>query len=139
MGMYDHIRCLAPLPDGFDATGVEFQTKDTDSQYLDDYTIREDGALIYHSVKIVSTPKEELPYPDAPEGSLRSICGIFKRVPTGDVVVPFHGCLRFYGEGHEYEALYDRGRLIRIDAVPDEEPSPTPARDGERDEKGGGK
>ena len=129
MGMYDHIRCLAPLPDGLDATGIEFQTKDTDEQYLDDYTIREDGTLIHHSVKIVSTPKEELPYPDAPEGSLLSICGIFKRVPTGDVVVPFHGCLRFYGNDksdkwHEYEALYDRGRLIRIDAVAQEEPAP---------------
>ena len=121
MGMYDHVRCNRPLPDGSSPVGREFQTKDTDSQLLDDYTIREDGALIHHTTRIEDTPKDKLPYPDAPKGSLLSICGIITRAPTGDVVVPFHGRLRFYDEGGEYEALYDRGRLIRIDAVNDDE------------------
>ena len=120
MGMYDYIRCEHPLPDGSLPLGRVFQTKDTDAQFLDDYTIRADGTLVHHTTRIEDTPKDKLPYPDAPKGSLLSYCGIITRVPTGDEVVPFHGCLRFYDETSKYEALYDRGRLIRIDAVSDD-------------------
>jgi hypothetical protein len=45
MGMFDYIACYYPLPDGEDGAGMEFQTKDTDSQYLDRYEIRADGTL----------------------------------------------------------------------------------------------
>ncbi len=44
MGMYDYIHCKYPLPiEG--ANELEYQTKDTDEQYLDHYEIREDGTL----------------------------------------------------------------------------------------------
>lgn len=45
MGLFDYIRCEYPLPDGFDGD-VEYQTKDTPNQYLDRYTIAEDGRLL---------------------------------------------------------------------------------------------
>lgn len=45
MGMFDYVICNYPLPDGEDGSGREFQTKDTDSQYLDRYEIRADGTL----------------------------------------------------------------------------------------------
>ena len=44
MGMFDHIRCDHPLPDGFDG-GLTYQTKDTDEQYLSHYLIAADGTL----------------------------------------------------------------------------------------------
>jgi hypothetical protein len=44
MGMFDNVKCLYPTP-WPDASEVEWQTKDTDAQYLDDYEIRADGTL----------------------------------------------------------------------------------------------
>jgi hypothetical protein len=44
MGMFDYLRCRYALPVS-GANELEFQTKDTDSQYLDNYEIREDGTL----------------------------------------------------------------------------------------------
>ncbi len=44
MGMYDKVKCLYPTP-WPDSKEVEYQTKDTEAQYLDDYEIREDGTL----------------------------------------------------------------------------------------------
>ena len=44
MGMFDDIKCKYPLPlDG--ANALDYQTKDTDAQNLDNYEIREDGTL----------------------------------------------------------------------------------------------
>lgn len=44
MGLFDYLHCKYPLPvDG--ANALEFQTKDTDAQYMDHYEIREDGSL----------------------------------------------------------------------------------------------
>jgi antitoxin YefM len=107
MGLYDNLLCKCPLPDGWVPTGT-FQTKDTPAQYLDTYVIREDGTLLHQE--------------------------------SGEVV-PIHGCIEFYdtnvnaycprvGGGHvlttsdgqppwraNYEALYDRGKLIRIDGA----------------------
>lgn len=122
MGVFDYIRCHHPLPDGF--TGdLEYQTKDTDEQYLGHYTIREDGALVHHA-----TTHEFKDDPTHPLGMS------LHREPTGDVVVPFHGALNFYTGNHsgasargyitpdgshgwwrEYTALYDHGRLLKIE------------------------
>jgi len=122
MGLYDHIRCHYPLPDGF-TEDLEYQTKDTDEQHLGHYTIRDDGALIHHAT--THEFKEDAEHP----------LGIsLHREPTGDVVVPFHGALTFYtsnwsgsspkgyitedgkhGWSREYTALYDRGKLIKIE------------------------
>lgn len=44
MGLFDYVNCKYPLPvDG--SNEREYQTKDTPSQYMDRYEIREDGQL----------------------------------------------------------------------------------------------
>ena len=45
--MYDDIRVLYKLPVGGSQT--EFQTKDTESQFCDQYELREDGTLWRHA------------------------------------------------------------------------------------------
>lgn len=46
MGMFDHIRCEAALPDGFDASQELFQTKSLPDPWLTVYTITAEGRLI---------------------------------------------------------------------------------------------
>jgi hypothetical protein len=43
MGMFDYIRSELALPD--DPPAIQWQTKDTPSQYMDVYEIRADGSL----------------------------------------------------------------------------------------------
>lgn len=44
MGVFDYLRCHYPLPvEG--ANALEYQTKDTDAQYMENYEIRADGTL----------------------------------------------------------------------------------------------
>ena len=88
MGMFDYIECQYPLPDGFvPAVGELAQSKDTDSQYLDVYQMRADGS-------------------------------IWHLEPSSH-----HGALQFYyynpktKESHEYVALYDHGKLLKIETV----------------------
>ncbi len=63
MGMFDNVRCDYPLPwpeaKGF---GAEWQSYDTDAQYLDEYEIRADGTLWHHAydVRWESDPKAPL-------------------------------------------------------------------------------
>lgn len=101
MGMYDEVVCSHALPDGWNPAGHVFQTKDTDCD-LDRYVLEVDGRLTLDGEPI-----------------------------------PFHGALNFYtsnwggcGMGLEmtsddtppwradYTALYDNGKLVRIDATP---------------------
>lgn len=60
MGLFDYVRCKYPLPVA-GAEGLEFQTKDTPSQYMDLYEIREDGSLWHETYDIVdrSDPSKE--------------------------------------------------------------------------------
>lgn len=44
MGMFDYIRCEYPMP-ATGANDLEYQTKDTPSQFMDLYLIRADGSL----------------------------------------------------------------------------------------------
>jgi hypothetical protein len=111
MGMFDYIVCKHPLPDGFDASKVEWQTKDTDSQYLDIYTITEDGRLLFGAWRD-GKRSPDVPQPD------------------------FHGDIFFYGndggwnapEGYywrEYRARFSEGKLLRIDLIECEHRTPS--------------
>lgn len=51
MGMFDEITCDYPLPDGFTGRLV-YQTKDTDRQQLDMYTITADGFLTVDGARV---------------------------------------------------------------------------------------
>lgn len=114
MGMFDHVRCEVPLPDGF--TGA-MQTKDFDC-VLGTLLIRADGRLMIQECDWEEVPLEERPNPVIPFlGSRRAIN---KRWHDLD----FHGDFRFHGsEGvggkwHEYAARFTHGTLESIDVVP---------------------
>jgi hypothetical protein len=120
MGMFDYIRVKMPLPSEPPPPECsDFQTKDTDAQYMEHYTIEEDGRLIHHTVAYEEVPKAERPYPNARPQSLNALCGILRRVPTGDVEVPFHGDIGFYEFSRDrgwwsYIARFTEGRCVRI-------------------------
>ena len=48
MGLYNHIEVKKPLPDGFDATGIWFQTKSIEPNFMEYYSIEEDGRLLFN-------------------------------------------------------------------------------------------
>lgn len=77
MGLFDYVTVNAPLPGGYQPKRREFQTKDTDAQYLSEYEITEDGRLLHHVSR------------------------------DGEVVeVPFHGDIEFYGSNVRASAPY---------------------------------
>ncbi len=128
MGMFDEIRCEYPLPDAVVQDAL-FQTKSLDS-VMDHYTITRDGKLIHHKVRYEEVPEEERPYYGTPEWEEDKIVrsfGCLKRVPVGDVEVPYHGDIYFYTtigtpgaddyEWFEYQARFTEGELQWIKRV----------------------
>ncbi len=98
MGMFDHVRVHAALPDHAyqDRT---FQTKSLECS-LSDYTITRDGRLVLREVEWEATPKEEMPYYGTPEwerGGLVRFCGMIREKSARDVILDdFHGDIIFY-------------------------------------------
>ncbi len=106
MGMFDTIEVRVPLPDGWDPTGKELQSKSLDC-LLDHYTITEGGLLLRREGWL----RQENPWLDPVEE-----------------IVPFHGDIVFYGTEdypridstwHEYVARFTDGRLVGIEVKPD--------------------
>ncbi len=60
MGVFDYLRCEYPLPLA-GANDLDYQTKDTESQYCDHYVIRADGSLWHQAYETEdrSDPKAE--------------------------------------------------------------------------------
>jgi hypothetical protein len=62
MGMFDYVKCDYPLPwpeaSGF---GYEWQSQDTDDQYLSRYEIRADGTLWHERYDIRNEADEKAP------------------------------------------------------------------------------
>ena len=117
MGMFDEIRCLYPLPDGFvPKGGAVAQTKDTDAQSLDLYEIRADGTIWQEVYDI-----EDQSDPSA-EGLMR-YAGCMTRVNKRWEPSTHHGLLHFYyysrdlATSHEYDALFDHGKLLKIEVA----------------------
>ena len=95
MGLFDYLRCSYPLPRP-GANDLEYQTKDTDAQYMDRYEIRADGTL-WHEVYDTedwSDPKAE---------GFMALAGCATRVNerwerdtmTGGIVFTDHNCFCF--------------------------------------------
>lgn len=60
MGMFDEVRCLYPLPwPAEELAGLEWQSKCTPAQYIDDYEIRADGTFWHeaYTVRFEEDPK----------------------------------------------------------------------------------
>jgi len=131
MGMFDYVRCETPLPDGF---AGELQSKDFDCR-MTEIVIRADGRLEIEDWEHESVPKAERPFPDAEPGSIKALCGMWRRANRRWRDLNFHGDFNFYGsEGrhgtpeyvwHEYIARFTDGRLAYIRDVA-ERPTPLP-------------
>lgn len=116
--MFDHIKCNYPLPGGEKFQNLDYQTKDTPNQLLDNYEIREDGTLWVENYDIEdrSDPNEK--------GFLR-ICGMMTRVnKTWEKVENFTGEICFYttlGKDHkgwvEWSSYFVNGKLKEINLV----------------------
>jgi len=99
MGLFDDLRVEHPLPDGFDPTGTTFQTKDL-GQTMDLYVLGVDGVLR-------STTGEDEKYDGALQFSASNWSGTCGPICcTRDDQPPWRA---------DYMALFDRGRLLRID------------------------
>jgi hypothetical protein len=98
MGLFDNIRC-AMVPDG------EYQTKDTPSQFLDNYEIRADGSLWVEIYDVVdrSNPND------------RSMAGCMTRENAKwQRCREFAGSIEFYDDAKTYIAFMVNGEAIQI-------------------------
>ena len=116
MGLFDYVKVNYPLP-GLpeELRNCQFQTKSFDNPYLETYVIEAGGRLLHYETE--ATPENELPYPDAPIGSLNSICGIIRPKKEPECLSGFTGAVNFYMKHFEYIALYRKGRLLSIDRI----------------------
>jgi len=118
MGMFDYLRCKLPLP-VLGACEMQFQTKDTGSQFLDLYEIREDGTLWHEAYDV-----EDRSDPNA-EGFARMI-GMITKVNQRWEQVKSTGEIRFYdfptgnhkdGGWIEFSAYFVDGNLKELHLV----------------------
>lgn len=119
MGLFDYVRCHAPLP-VVGADALEFQTKDTDWPYLERYEIRADGSLWRERYDI-----EDRSDPNA-EGLL-AMAGCMTRVNVRWEPEPLTGSLEFYADHNgrwlSFDALFKDGRMLAlVDASEPESP-----------------
>jgi hypothetical protein len=104
MGVFDYLRCEYPLPDPKHNL-IEWQTKDTPSPFLMDYTITQDGRLLESQTQVIKDK-------EAPLG--------FFIEKTGELLeLPFDGDLHFYTntteDGRlEYRATFRKGRVTEM-------------------------
>jgi len=131
MGMFDDVRCEAPLPDCF--TGVNFQTKDFACE-MDKYTITKGGRLVRRYVADYEpTPESEWEYVGATD-PLHQIWHMHskRKALYAERDTDFHGWLNFYtseGRGntelpykwYEYRAKFTDGNLVEIQRVETDE------------------
>ncbi len=131
MGMFDYVVCEYPLPGNppqwviDHARTGKFQTKDTDRQWLERYTITADGRLVHHAVRYEEVTESEGPYRDHPDPEARALLrwvGSIRSIPIGeDEVHDIHRDLRFSTCSddeprvfYEYVARFTNGQLERI-------------------------
>lgn len=62
MGVFDYVTCHYDVPGVENISKIEFQSKDTDAQYLNQYEIRADGTLWHHAhdIRVEVTDKAPL-------------------------------------------------------------------------------
>ena len=116
MGMFDYLRCKYPLP-WPEVQHLEYQTKDTFAQGLDNYEIRADGSLWHQECDY-----EDRSDPNA-EG-LEALIGACTRVNERWVRDYTTGEIRFYtslGKGIErwveFSTYFVRGELRHLEVI----------------------
>lgn len=111
MGMFDHVKCLYPLPNE-KHNGLDFQTKSLES-LMDNYEIRPDGTLWIetYDVEDQSDPKAE---------GLMRIVGCMTRINQEWVQCQFTGELEFRaydgGVRLSYRAVFLAGKMRSLRA-----------------------
>jgi len=142
MGMFDDITCRYPLPIP-GANDLRYQTKDTPSQFLDQYEIREDGTLWVEEYdtedrSLLTKWEREHPGEEPPPevSGLRGVCGMMTRVNKRWVRCDMSGDVRFYDiidapDGGrngwlEWGAVFVNGELKDMRLVEHREPTPRP-------------
>lgn len=95
MGMFDYVKCEAPLPDGWKPGDHHLQTKDFDCG-LETYVIRSDGRLIR-------------------EDRDTDYHGCFQFYSYEDGV---NDTRPLSERWHEYRAKFTDGRLVNIEVIP---------------------
>src|SRR4051812_40449918 len=131
MGMFDNLKCkyLLPLPQYQE---LDFQTKDTPEQYLDQYEIREDGTLWHEAYDFEDQSeagkwKKEHPGEELPESlaNILSFAGCMTRINKHwEQVKYFTGEIQFYtslGEARkgwvEFSAYFVNGTLSQLHVI----------------------
>lgn len=120
MGVFDHIKCLLPLPDWDGDPDTEFQTKDTPYQFMSNYMIGRDGKLYEEVQEWETVPPEEREFP--PDHKFHNIVGVMRVKKSWiEEVEDFHGDIRFYnyvnGDFVEFVARFTDGVCTRIKRV----------------------
>ena len=124
--MFDDVKCNYPLPEI--KSGVEFQTKSfgdgITGGFMDNYTITEEGRLIFHKVAWETVPEEERPYWGKPEwkkNPLMQVCGSIKTVPICDEDMDYHGLINIYTlwleEWFEYSIEFTHGKITNVERL----------------------
>lgn len=118
MGMFDYIRCEAPLPDGWEPNG-SLQTKDFDCDMVC-HVITSDGRLMLERIDETHiVPKAERPYPNEPDDSLLGMCGML-RSEKSQHESQFHGIVNFYGSEYrtaDGQPANPRGGILHQNGV----------------------
>jgi hypothetical protein len=140
--MFDWLRVEVDLPDGYRPEAREgdpapFQTKSLDCELVT-HTITADGRLILERITGCEiAPKEERPFPDAPDTDPRSLFGSMRTETVREEDTQFAGEIEFVGlevighepadwhpggqrplfREHRYRAVFEAGRLQRIEVV----------------------
>lgn len=125
MGLFDCLKCKYPLPlPG--ANDREYQTKDTPSQFMDQYEIREDGTLWWENYDTedrseltlwkAAHPGEEPPA-EIRDG-LSAFIGCMSKVnKRWEQVPPFTGEIRFGNGRTRWSSYFVDGKLKEIHLI----------------------
>ena len=130
MGMFDRLKCLYPLPlEG--ANALDYQTKDTPAQFLDQYEIRDDGTLWHEEYDTEDQSEagrwqKEHPGEELPKSmGLLSLMGCMTKINGRWIQeAGITGEIRFYtslGKDHsgwiEWSAYFVNGKLNQIHLI----------------------
>lgn len=104
MGVFDYVR--ANNAKFGDLKGEQFQTKDFDDPWMEQYTINEEGRLIHDVVRY-----EDRSDPNAPKGSFAALRGCMHPVKIGEEDMNWHG----YLEIGDLQCKFTDGTLVDIE------------------------
>jgi hypothetical protein len=127
MGMFDELRCEAPLPRP-EMQDRTFQTKDMNC-VLEEYTITREGRLVCHPHRLEANPD----WVDDPSKGIAGLFGMLQRVDLPSYDRNYHGDIYFYdfdkpdaerapgdyGDLITFRARFTDGQLTSIIEVPE--------------------